>query len=189
MPVSKNAYLTQAEQEENATYIWWHLIVQGWTTNAVAGMLGNMEVESTINPGIWQRLKEGNLDGGYGLTQWTPASRYIDWCNENGYDIGSMDVALIRIEGERNGTYEQWYPTAAYPETFDEFSRSLKTTEYLAVCFCRNYERPSDPDLDLRRQNANDWYEYLTGQPPEPEPTIGKSMKWIYYLPNIKRRY
>lgn len=47
-------------------------------------MLGNMETESTINPGIWQSLNSGNASGGFGLTQWTPATKYINWANNNG---------------------------------------------------------------------------------------------------------
>ena len=46
---SSNA-LNQAQMEINATYIWSALSQQGWTLNAVAGMLGNMQSESTINP-------------------------------------------------------------------------------------------------------------------------------------------
>lgn len=42
--------LTRSQMEVNATYIWAYLRSQGWTMNAVAGMLGNMQSESSINP-------------------------------------------------------------------------------------------------------------------------------------------
>lgn len=42
--------LTRSQMEVNATYIWAYLRQQGWTMNAVAGMLGNMQSESSINP-------------------------------------------------------------------------------------------------------------------------------------------
>lgn len=42
--------LTQSQMEINATYIWAYLQNEGWTLNAVAGMLGNMQSESAINP-------------------------------------------------------------------------------------------------------------------------------------------
>lgn len=42
--------LTQAQMEVNANYIWKALKLQGWTKNAVAGILGNMQTESSINP-------------------------------------------------------------------------------------------------------------------------------------------
>lgn len=46
---SSNA-LNMSQMEINATYIWSALSAQGWTLNAVAGMLGNMQSESSINP-------------------------------------------------------------------------------------------------------------------------------------------
>lgn len=42
--------LTKSQMEINATYIWSYLQSKGWTKNAVAGMLGNMQSESAINP-------------------------------------------------------------------------------------------------------------------------------------------
>lgn len=46
---SSNA-LTMEQMQINANYIWKSLKAQGWTKNAVAGILGNMQSESTINP-------------------------------------------------------------------------------------------------------------------------------------------
>ena len=34
----------------NATYLYGYLIQEGWTVNAISGMLGNMQSESAINP-------------------------------------------------------------------------------------------------------------------------------------------
>lgn len=42
--------LTMDQMKVNATYIWNALGSQGWTLNAVAGILGNMQSESSINP-------------------------------------------------------------------------------------------------------------------------------------------
>lgn len=42
--------LNQSQMEENAEYIWRYLQNEGWTLNAVAGILGNMQSESSINP-------------------------------------------------------------------------------------------------------------------------------------------
>ena len=42
--------LTMEQMKVNAIYIWNYLREQGWTLNAVAGMLGNMQSESAINP-------------------------------------------------------------------------------------------------------------------------------------------
>lgn len=46
---SSNA-LSLEQMKINATYIWNSLSQKGWSKNAVAGMLGNMQSESSINP-------------------------------------------------------------------------------------------------------------------------------------------
>ena len=158
--ISKNAYLTLAEMQINARYIFQVLSAEGWTRNAVAGMLGNMQTESTINPGIWQSLDAGNTSGGYGLVQWTPATKYLDWCTSNGLQSDKMDSALGRIKYElENGL--QYYPTDDYPLTFQEFKTSTQNPNYLAMAFLANYERPADPDQPERGTQAEYWYNYL----------------------------
>lgn len=160
-PISKNEYLTDAEMQNNAIYIYWYLSNRGWTLNAIAGMLGNMQTESTINPGIWESLTV-NTSNGYGLVQWTPATKYLSWCEENGLEPSSMDSALKRIIYElENGL--QYIATDSYPETFAEFAVSTKTPTYLAMAFLANYERPADPSQPIRGEQAEYWYTYLSG--------------------------
>lgn len=159
-PVSGNRYLSLSEMQANATYIWWYLKNKGWSLNAVCGMLGNMQRESTINPGIWQDLDEGNTSLGYGLVQWTPATNYINWCDSNGLTPSHMDSNLKRIIYElENGL--QYYSTADYPESFREFSVSTKSVEYLVTAFLKNYERAGVEALDERIENGNYWFSYL----------------------------
>lgn len=42
--------LSLSQMQLNAIYIWAYLQNEGWTLNAVAGILGNMQSESAINP-------------------------------------------------------------------------------------------------------------------------------------------
>lgn len=159
--ISGNRFLTMNEMKNNAAYIWWYLSQRGWTANAVAGMLGNMQVESTINPAIWERLDLGNTSGGFGLVQWTPATKLIEWANSNNREYQDMNTQLDRIEWElANGV--QYYPTDNYPETFAQFKTSTKDPSYLGMAFLANYERPADPDQPARGTNATFWYNYIT---------------------------
>lgn len=48
----------------------------GWTDEAKAGMMGNLQHESGFNPWRWQN-DTVNTDAGYGLPQFTPASGYL----------------------------------------------------------------------------------------------------------------
>lgn len=159
--ISKNAFLSSSEQQTNALYIYNYLIKRGWTLNAIAGMLGNMQTESTINPGIWQNLDEGNTSLGYGLVQWTPSTKYTSWCKTRGLEPSHMVSALKRIEWEvANG--QQYYKTDAYPLTFSQFKKSTESPSYLAQAFLKNYERPADQTQPARSTQAEQWYTYLS---------------------------
>lgn len=167
-PISANRYLSLAEMKKNATFIWWYLSNYGWSMNAVAGMLGNMQVESTINPGIWESLttdpeayyEANGRYPGYGLVQWTPYTKYTEWCSERGLEPGEMTSALKRIMYEvDNGL--QFYETEAYPLSFADFKVSRADPDYLGRAFLYNYERPANPDPETRGANAAYWYDFL----------------------------
>ncbi len=193
---SGNRFLTLEEMQVNARYIYQYLSARGWTLNAIAGMLGNMQTESTINPGIWQSLDEGDTDSGYGLVQWTPATKYLNWCNSNGLEPSAMDSALKRLEYElANGL--QFYATDAYPLSFASFKVSTKDPGYLALAFLANYERPADPDQPNRATQAEYWYNFLSGYSPgtdweEPReewtPPKKKKMSLLLYVLATKRK-
>lgn len=181
-PISGNRWLTLAEMQINATYIYYYLNQRGWTLNAIAGMLGNMETESSINPGIWESLNEGYTGGGFGLVQWTPATNLITWAEDNGLEYAAMDTQLKRIIYELDNNL-QYYPTTAYPETFSEFKTSTKDPAYLALAFLANYERPADPNQPIRGEQAQYWYEYLSGVGPIiPTPGIKKKKRRYNFL-------
>lgn len=171
-PISGNRYLTLAEMQNNATYIWYYLKEKGWTMNAVAGLLANLQKESTINPGIWQGLNEGTGPA-FGLCQWDPYTKYTNWCAERGLEPSHMDSALLRLEWEaENG--EQYYRTEAYPETFKEFMVSTKSAYYLAGAFLYNYERPASPNAQERGEMGEYWFEFLETLPEGSGPVIRK---------------
>lgn len=201
--IGESETLTNDEMHKNAQYVYEILkYIYGWSDNAIAGLVGNLQAESAINPGRWQSDNVGNNSGGYGLTQWTPATKYFEWCQSEGRaDPSEMDNNIERIiyEVENN---VQYYKTDGYPETFKEFTTSTKTPYYLACAFAWNYERSyvvlygTEAEREALRQarggNAEYWYEYLTGlQPdiPDPEPPVPIKVKknmpvWMmnYYI-------
>ena len=185
--------LTQSEMETNATYIYNYLGARGWTMNAIAGILGNFQAESTINPGRYQG--DTPSGSGWGLAQWTPSNKYTSWCEERGLEWSSMEAALERILYEvDNGI--QFGSTSEFPMTFKEFTQSEETPGKLAQVFVRNYERPASvlygyPEGETYAQHltdkantyrkranlANTWYEYLSGQPAPGDPGSGSQSK------------
>lgn len=174
---SESNGLTETQQKMNAEYILSYLWDKGWTINAIAGILGNMEAESSINPGRWQSELVGNGSGGYGLVQWTPATKYLDWCDSNGYtDPSEMDNNLARIIYELENNI-QWIATDEYPLSFKDFSTSTNTPSYLASAFLKCYERAGVEVESTRRANANKWYTYISGEEPSEGDTPSTSKK------------
>lgn len=174
------------EMKINAYEIWTDLYSAGWTVNAVAGMLGNMQTESTINPGIWESLNAGNMSGGFGLVQWTPASKYIDWANDRGlsYTELSSNLQRIKYEVENNVQWGNSSTGEPPPYNFEGFTKSTDTPYNLGLLFLKHYERPYDPNQPVRGTQANFWYNYLTGEePPDPpDPPAPKRKKMPIYM-------
>lgn len=128
--------------------------------NAISGLLGNMEKESNINPGIWQSLNAGNYSGGFGLVQWTPATNYTNWASANGYGITDPNGQMYWIDSVTVPS-GQWIPSNAYPLSFEQFKTSKDTPEYLASAFLKNFERAGVEVEAERRACARKWYDFL----------------------------
>ena len=176
--IKDNRYLAIGEMQNNATIVFNELVDKKlWTPEAVAGILGNMQVESTINPGIWQNLNP-NPKLGWGLVQWTPSTNFTDWAASHGYQNDDGNAQLEWIDSE-TVPFGQWIPTAQYPETFGKFKVSTMTPEYLADCFLKNFERPAEIDQPIRQQYARYWYDWYNNSyvPPPNPPNNGGDWK------------
>lgn len=179
----KNTYvpLSREEMVNNAT-LQFNQIGNRLTVNAFCGLLGNEQWESYLNPGQWQgSYAVGDMDGGYGLVMWTPASKIYSIV---GYDgVKQTEAILAR-------TSNDWISTAECPETWEQFASSYAAPEYLAEVFCRNFERAGSAHLEERKQYAREWYYYFYGKEPgpgpgpEPEP-IKKKMKICFYMKRL----
>lgn len=181
-----NFYLSLDQMKDNALYLYGLLNNEGWTLNAIAGLLGNTQTESTHNPGIWQNLKEG-VGPGYGLTQWTPYTKYTLWCSENGIEPSEMESAVSRLVYEVEHPSEQWVTHSRYPLTFPQFTQSEETPYYLAITFLNNYEMPGNLNQPQRGKQAEYWYEYLSGEePPDPKPWIKTYSSKSILVPLLK---
>ena len=147
------------QQEKNAWFIWQFFKNKGWTEQSIAGMLGNMQSESGIIPDM-DELSGG---GGYGLTQWTPKSKLVNWCNERGLDHRTIDAQCQRIQWEMENN-AQWFPNPSRPDiaylSFKEFTK-VTGIQYAADAFIAFYEHPANPYQPARGQQAQYWYDKL----------------------------
>lgn len=186
--------LSKDKMEVNALYIYSYLKHEGWTDNSICALLGNMQAESTINPGRWQSDRVGGDASGHGysLVQWTPYTKYTNWCSSQGYsDPSEMDSALARIRYEVANSI-QWIGVGSfYGMSFKEFTQSNESVRTLASAFLLCYERPADQSSSVqnyRGELAESWYTYLTGKEPTTPGKKSKRKKYNFILFNKRRR-
>lgn len=154
----------------NMNKVYDYFINLGWTPNAIAGMLGNMMVESTVNPWLFEHRSltwddvAGILtdSGGMGLTQWTPCRKYYNWALDEQLDPKSGNTMTARIEYEHQNNI-QWSLDNILHYTWDDFVTSTESPETLARVFLWAYERPADPDVTQRQANARWCFNNIRG--------------------------
>lgn len=167
--ITGNRYLTLAEMQQNAVLVQGYGLANGWSPNAICAILGNMQSESSINPGIWESLTP--YSGGYGLVQWTPYTKYSTWAGSDWQNNGTKEMDRIQWEADNN---QQWFYNSelgiAPPYTFSEFLSDDETSiETMANYFLWFYEHPANPTQPARGTQARYWYNFLDWEnPPEP---------------------
>lgn len=142
---TEDTWLTEEQSMNNAQLVANHFKGTDWTPEAISALCGNMRHESSINPNIWEFGYGHSLDRGYGLVQWTPASKYINWAEAEGlsWELGTSQLSRIDYEVEQN---IQWIPISRFDGmTFAEFRGNSGgwTVDYLTEAFTWCYERPN----------------------------------------------
>lgn len=189
-----NYYISAAAMAENAQEVADFFMGKNWSKNAISAMLGNMEAESGINPGIWEMLRP--FWRGYGLTQWSPWDKYSNWATANGFpnweNNGPAECNMIEHESITN---EQWFYNGemglAPPITMTQFKFSTLPIETLSDYWLYFYEHPLDPrgETPKRRVNSLRWYNTIDwhGYEPGPGPTPGNIPPWLLF--RFNRRF
>lgn len=138
----EDVFLTIGQSLENSQLVA-NFFAGSWSPEAISALCGNMRVESTVNPNMWEQGYGHDPNRGYGLVQWTPATKYIDWAIDNGLPWQHGDSQLARIEYEVQNDI-QWIPISDYDYmTFQEFTQSTQPVDYLTPAFTWSYERPN----------------------------------------------
>ena len=164
----------------NMNVMYRYFISAGWTANAIAGMIGNVMVESGLNPGAIQNYTTADwnnpqsiLDstGGIGLTQWTPARKYYEWAVSNNLEPRSGVSMCERIIYESQNNL-QWSLDNVGRHTWHDFITSTEEPWLLADVWLWAYERPTDPDEEQRWENAEWVYQNIHGTIDFPLPVL-----------------
>lgn len=139
--------LSEGDSLQNAQIVANLCLGWGWKKESICALCGNMRLESWINPNIYEFGYNHNLSRGYGLVQWTPATKLIDWCNANSLDWQSGDAQMARINYETEQNI-QWGPKVWGTPPYDFRSFALNanndTVATLTEYFIRYYEAPAN---------------------------------------------
>ena len=190
---------TMIHAESTEEYIFNFLTQRiGYNSAVACGFLANIYRESSFNT-------EADNGYAYGLIQWEGGRRtnLISFCEENGYDISSVDAQLLFIQHELQGQESG---------SVSSFINQPETSEgayWAAYYICYNYERPANKawKSDDRGKIARDTYWTMFGErtaqitpdepiAPYPRPTglvkigmKGDSVRWVQYALNVHLGY
>lgn len=180
--------LTSQEAYDNCVEIYNLLGGRGWSRNAVIGLLANIGHEGVYNPWLWQNDDPLNdyddyhtsASHAYGLVQFDPASKYIDYAQSYpGYGPKFANTSGSTLDGQAQMLFidenADYIPTATYPETYNEYKNSNKPVEYLTRAWFANYERGTWSDSRL--EDAAYWNEHLPGSPGP----VGEIPPWLIF--------
>lgn len=152
----------------NEATIWKYLVANGLTEAGAAGLMGNLQAESGLNPKNLQNTFEKKLgytdeaytaavdsgkytnfvkdSAGYGLAQWTYWSRkqaLLQFAKAKGRSIGDIQMQLDFLVGELKG-----YPAV------DRVLRSAGSIREASDAVLLQFERPKDQSEAVRKKRA-----------------------------------
>ena len=175
--------LTSAQIYDNAKEIWDLLTgTYNFTEQAAAGVIGNFQYESQMNPAQWQYGKTiGDWDNkttGLGLGQWTPPSKLGDYCGGNTQAAISDGAKQVQFTATNSGQWVQRVNSRGYSDYYGlngilyftsiaEYSQATNEPEDMATVWCACWEgcgkKYFQDTYNGRREAARYWYDMFSG--------------------------
>ena len=163
--------------------LWNRLKQEGLNDACIAGIMGNINVESYMDPGHLQgddsfngsseayttsvnngtksRYTFAHDSKGYGLAQWTESSRkegLYDYMMKFGNISDTMNQINYLVKDLHAygiiSTLKATYTT-----------NSVLTAKNVAAYVCNNYEKPGTPHMDRRQGDAESYFNMYSGSP------------------------
>lgn len=141
--------------------VWFAVLDAGYSKEAAAGVLGNIEAESGFDASVI----EGGNGIGFGLCQWsygrrTQLEQYAQSKGKEPSDINTQIeflIAEITPGGGANGYAN--YQLVTYNGYSAEDWRNASSPEDAAVAFCWSFERPGITRMSVRTEAARKYYD------------------------------
>lgn len=137
--------ISSEQQKQNRLEAMRYFVDAGFTTEQSAGIVGNLMVESGMDPGI----HEIGGGAGFGLAQWTTKGRkrsLANFASLMDIPVDDFQLQLLFIRHE--------YESPAFIRAFRALKRA-KTAQDAAIAVCQTYEIPGIPHLNRRIEWAH----------------------------------
>lgn len=141
--------------------VWFAVLGAGYSKEAAAGVLGNIEAESGFDPSVI----EGGSGIGFGLCQWSFGRRtqLEQYAESKGKEPGDVNTQIKFLIGEITpgggadgfANYQLMNYNGYSPEDWE----NATTPEDAAEAFCWTFERPGIPRMEVRTEAARRYYE------------------------------
>ena len=143
-----NGIDTDLVGSDNAEKVWNFFKKQGFSAEATAGIMGNFQRESGMNPAI---TEIGNGIG-FGLAQWSfeRRTKLENWSKENNLDVASLTAQL-------NFTIEEMKNIQFGSKSFEDF-KNIRDVSEATELFERYFERAGVVALAERLKFAEAFY-------------------------------
>lgn len=164
-----NAVATKISNSESLQKTWQYFRNKGLPPNGVAGLMGNLQAESGIQPVTvqshnyngWndetytQKVDSGEHtkftsdSKGYGLAQWTSSGRkqgLLNLAKQKGTSVGDLNTQLDYLDSELQGSYKGVWNTISNPNvTLQDASNSV----------LHDFESPKDQSASVENTRAS----------------------------------
>ena len=152
---------------DTAQAVWTFFTGKGYTPEATAGIMGNMEAESGVDP---TRIQSNGKGPAAGICQWeswrNKSMRWkgmADYAASKGKEWTDLQSQLEWLDMEMQGKDPS---TLSYLKKrvggFEAF-KALTSVDKATTEFMKCFERPGVEHLDRRLKSANDFYNRLKG--------------------------
>lgn len=157
--------------------VWWAVLDAGYSKEAAAGVLGNIQAESGFDP----EVIEGGSGIGFGLCQWSYGRRtqLEAYAASKGTNASDENTQIEFLIGEitPGGGADGYasYQLLTYNGYSPDDWKNATTPEDAAIAFCWSFERPGVPRMDVRTVAAREYYEqFKDAERPTGDDRIGQ---------------
>ena len=147
--------------------VWNALRNEGFSEYAVAGVLGNIEAESGVNP---KAIEKGSGEG-IGLIQWSYGRKtaLIKYAESKNAEWSDLNIQIEFLIAEMTGRGANGYATYQFINQrgyTEKDWENANSPEDAATAFCWTFERPNVmyAHLNVRTENAIKYYNQFHGK-------------------------